>query len=245
VCVAEGYVFDDFTHATWEMVCDNPDANEIKFGEPRYVFDGFMRCKPLFLSSGEWVAFAYDQLSDRHAYNVSYDKGKTWTRMHGGKKLLTPFDEGMAYEMEDGAVRLFVRNELGEIGEAYSYDKCKTWTDTVLSGIPSPSTRFYVSRTPSGRILLVHNDHNKSRTNMTVKLSEDDGKTWKYSVCLDCRGDLSYPDADFFGGKIYLTFDRERRGAMEILFTKFTEEDIIAGVKPEITIISKPGLTEI
>ena len=80
---------------------------------------------------------------------------------------------------------------------------------------------------------------------MTVKLSEDDGKTWKYSVCLDCRGDLSYPDADFFGGKIYLTFDRERRGAMEILFTKFTEEDIIAGVKPEITIISKPGLTEI
>ena len=80
---------------------------------------------------------------------------------------------------------------------------------------------------------------------MTVKLSEDDGKTWKYSVCFDARAELSYPDVDFYDGKIFLTFDRERRGAMEILFTKFTEEDIIAGVKPEITIISKPGLTDI
>jgi hypothetical protein len=245
VCVAEGYVFDDFVHATWEMTCENPDADELVFSKPRYVFDGFMRCKPLFLSSGEWIAFAYDQLSDRHAYNISYDEGKSWTRMHGGKKLLTPFDEGMAYEMKDGTVRLFVRNELGAIGEAYSYDKCKTWTDTSLSDVVAPSTRFFVDRTPTGRIILIHNEHEKNRTNMTIKLSEDDGKTWKYSVCIDDRNDLSYPDAGYYDGRIYLTFDRERRGAKEILFTSFTEDDIINGVKPEITIVSKPGLTEI
>lgn len=245
VCEAEGFIFDDLEHSTWEVVCEDPDADEIKFSEPRYVFAGFMRCKPLFLSSGKWLAFAYDQLSDRHAYNVSLDKGKTWTRCHGGKKLFTPFDEGMAYEMQDGAVRLFVRNELGEIGEGYSYDGGETWTDTKPCGVPSPSTRFYVSRTPSGRILLVHNDHNKSRTNMTIKLSDDDGKTWKYSVCIDDRNELSYPDADFHDGKIYLIYDRERRGAKEILFTSFTEEDIMKGEKPEISIISKPGLTNI
>ena len=245
VCVREGYVFDDFTHASWEMVCDDPDADELKFSEPRYIFDGFMRCKPLFLSSGEWIAFAYDQLSDRHAYNISTDKGKTWTRMHGGKKLLTPFDEGMAYEMLDGTLRLLVRNELGEIGEAYSFDKGKTWTDTKLSGIISPSTRHYIARTPSGRIILVHNEHNKKRTNMTIKLSEDDGKTWKYSLLLDDRNDLSYPDLDFYDGKIFMTYDRERGGAKEIFFLSFTEDDIINGVKPEVTIVSKPGLTEI
>ena len=80
---------------------------------------------------------------------------------------------------------------------------------------------------------------------MTVKLSDDDGKTWAYSVCIDDRNELSYPDADFYGGRIYLTYDRERRGAKEILFTSFTEEDVINGVKPEIKVLSKPNYTEI
>ena len=46
---------------------------------------------------------------------------------------------------------------------------------------------------------------------------------------------------DFFDGKIYLTFDRERTGAKEIRLLVFTEDDIIS---PDTTlhsvIISKP-----
>ena len=54
-----------------------------------------------------------------------------------------------------------------------------------------------------------------------------------------------HPDVDFYDGKICMTYDRERRGAKEIFFLSFTEDDIINGVKPEVTIVSKPGLTEI
>ena len=52
-------------------------------------------------------------------------------------------------------------------------------------------------------------------------------------------GELSYPDADIYGEKIYLVYDRERQGAAEILFTSFTEEDILTGKTDfEIGVIS-------
>ena len=236
----EGYLFGDFRHAMWETVCEDPDADEPHFSEPRYLDMGFLRCKPLVLSSGRWLAFNYDQMSDRYGYSISDDRGRTFLRRYAGKKLATPFDEGMAYERRDGSVRLFLRSQLGEITECDSYDGGESFTDARLSGIDAPSTRFYVSRTPSGRILLVNNDDRAVRRNMTVYLSEDDGVSWAHTLCIDGRENLSYPDVDFYGGRIYLTYDRERTGAREILFTSFTEEEIIEGRMPTIRTVSKP-----
>ena len=100
---------------------------------------------------------------------------------------------------------------------------------------------FFVARTPSGRVLLVKNDHEKQRTNLTVCLSEDDGYTWNYQRCIDNREQLSYPDADFFDGKIYLVYDRERTGAKEILFTCFAEENLMdENYEFKISVVSRP-----
>ena len=245
VVVERNYVYDDMVHSTWEITCDNPDADDLVFSAPKFLSEGFTRCNPLKTASGKVFLWAYDQTSDKYTFGVSSDNGNTYERWQGGKKVRTPFDGGMAYQMQDGAIRFMARSEEGSIAESYSYDDGKTWTDGKSSGITAPSSRLFVSRTPSGRIILVHNDHDKRRTNMTVKLSEDDGKTWKYSLCIDDRNDLSYPDLDFYDGRIYLVYDRGRRVDNEILFTSFTEEDVINGVKPEIKVLSKPNYTEI
>ena len=234
------YAFDDFKHAEWEIVCDDPDADELKFTEPRYVFQGFLRCKPNVLENGDILYFAYDQIVKKYSYSISTDNGKTFTHHIGPEKISTVFDEGMAYQMSDGTVRLLMRSYKGCLVELYSKDNGRTWTNAMQSDIVSADTRFYVSYTPSGKLLLVVNDDPKSRTNMTIMLSEDEGKTWKYKKLLDTRENLSYPDVDFCGDDIYLVYDRERTGAKEILFAKFTEQDIIDGNEIEISIISKP-----
>ena len=59
---------------------------------------------------------------------------------------------------------------------------------------------------------------------MTISLSEDDGKTWKYSKCIDTREHISYPDADYYDGTVYLTYDRGRMSDREILFTSFRQK---------------------
>ncbi len=240
VTVNDGYLFADFTHARWEMVCEDPDAHDPQFSEPRYLGIGFLRCKPLVLKNGTQLHFNYDQIDPRYGYSITYDGGKTYERRYGAKKLLTPFDETMAYESLDGTVRMLARTKLGELGESLSHDGGKTWEEARLSGIDAPNTRFFVARTPSGRLLLIRNGDRVDRKNMTLSLSEDDGKTWKHNLCIDTRDHVSYPDADFYSGRIYLTYDRERTGAKEILFASLTEEDIINGRAPTIQIISKP-----
>lgn len=240
--VVDGYVFDDFEHAEWVMICDDPDAEEPVFSVPRYLDKGFLRCKPLVLQDGTWINFNYDQTSSRYGYSISKDQGKTYTHLYGAEKVPTPFDETMAYEKMDGSVRMLARSSVGELAESTSFDGGITWTDAIKSGIPNPNTRFYIARTPSGRILMVNNDTpTPPRSHMTVYLSEDDGETWAYKRCLDVRNPVSYPDVDFYDGKIYLTYDLGRTTEREILFASFTEEDIMDASRPiDIRIISKP-----
>ncbi|MBQ8508687.1 MAG: exo-alpha-sialidase [Clostridia bacterium] len=237
----DGWVFGDPRHTEWEMICENPDADELTFTEPRMLDIGFLRCKPLVTKSGRWINFNYDQMTDRYGYSISDDKGATWTRRYGAKKIATPFDEGMAYQKENGDIRMLARTSIGELAETTSHDDGLTWDETIPSGIDSPNTHFYIARTPSGRVLMINNDHRTSRCNMTVYLSEDDGVTWKYKRLIDGRNNLSYPDVEFHNGEIYLTYDRERTGAMEILFTRFTEADIMdESYSFDVKIVSKP-----
>lgn len=237
----DDYIFPDMRHTEWCAVCNDPDAKAPVFSKPRLLDVGFLRCKPLITNSGRWLFFNYEQLYDRYGYSVSDDMGKTFTRKYGGKKVATPFDEGMAYQRRDGSIHLFARTKLGYIAESISEDNGETWTDGMLTDIKSPNTRFFVSRTPSGRIILVNNDDTSVRQNMTVYLSDDDGKTFKYKKTVDDRRGVSYPDVAFDGDKIYLTYDRGRTGAKEILLLTFTEQDIISDdVTLTPAIVSKP-----
>ena len=223
---SDGYVFFDKTHAQWMIVCDNPDSDTPTFSEPRCIDKGFLRCKPLCTKSGRWILFNYSQDSEYYEYSISDDCGKTFERHSGAQKIPTPFDETMAYQKDNGDIRMFARSYIGALAESTSSDDGITWSETISSGIDNPNTRFFVAKTPTGNVLLINNDHKFKRRNMTVYLSKDDGKTWKYKRCIDSSMGLSYPDVDFYDGKIYLMYDKERWPKGEILFTSFTEEDI-------------------
>ena len=236
----EGVLFDDFTHAMWETVCDDPDAAEPSFSPARCLDIGFLRCKPTVKGDGGWIFWNYDQDHDRYGYSLSNDGGKTLSHRYGPKKLATAFDEAMSYERADGSIRMLARSALGVLAECISHDGGLTFSEARESDIPNPNTRFFISRTPTGRLLLILNDDARERKNMSAWLSEDDGVTWPHRLLLDGRTAVSYPDADFHDGRIYITYDRERTGAKEILFLSLTEEDIIAGRTPEVTVVSKP-----
>ena len=79
---------------------------------------------------------------------------------------------------------------------------------------------------------------------MSVWLSDDDGETWKYKKLIDDPSHhLTYPDADFYDGKIYITYDRGRRFENEIHLLTVTEEEIMReSDAPLISkIVSKPN----
>ena len=236
-------------------VCDNPDADELSWGEPFEIGGEVMMNKPIVLTTGEWLfpcAVWTEEMCgvtrikpsnevDRRAFAYkSVDNGKSFEKLGGVDMPKRSFDEHMLLELNDGRLATYVRTSYG-IGVSYSYDRGRTWTAGENSKFGGPCSRFFISRLKSGRILLVNHYDFKGRNNLTAMLSEDEGKTWKYKLLLDGRNSVSYPDAkEAEDGFIYITYDRERGcfkrtlneaygDAREILYAKITEQDIMAG----------------
>ena len=154
----------------------------------------------------------------------------------------TPFRKTYDNEVElkDGRLWMLVRTKYG-IGQAFSSDGGLTWSEGTDSGLGGPSSRFHIRRLRSGRLLLINHVNFTKRNNLTLLLSEDDGKTWSDGLMLDARDMVSYPDAtEAADGYIYITHDRERgcnkksaeeamSYAREVLVSRVTEADILAG----------------
>ena len=239
--IRDGYVFDDFRHTVWCATCRDPDAERLSFDPPRCLGIGFLRTKPLLLANGTRLYYNYDQIDPemRYGYSISDDGGKTLHRHYGPRKLETRFDEAMAYERRDGSIRMLARAKGGRLSETVSHDGGLTWEEARPSDIVCADTRFFVGRTPTGRLLLVTNDSALYRERLTVFLSEDDGASWPYRALVDARLPVSYPDVDFYDGRILLVYDYHRSQDGEILFASFTEEDIIKGRTISPRVISR------
>ena len=241
--------------AVYASICDDPDADEVQWCEPFKIGHDVMMNKPVVLSTGEWLfplavwnwdvrtlAPEYDSKTPEKGSFVykSSDNGKTFVKLGKADVPRRHFDEHMVVELRDGSLMMLVRTRYG-IGVSYSYDRGKTWTEGVDSGLGGPSSRFFIGRLRSGRLLLINHVNFTGRNNLTALLSDDDGKTWSKGLLLDGRSGVSYPDAtEGEDGYIYITYDRGR-GAYkktmeealacprEILVARVTEEDILKG----------------
>ena len=244
-------------HAVYAVICDEPDAEELVWSEPFIIGYDVLMNKPIVLTTGEWLfpVAAWDygvrslpsefdtKTKERGSFAYrTVDNGKTFEKIGVADVPKRSFDEHMILELKDGRLAMYVRTTYG-IGVSYSFDRGKTWTPGVDSGLGGPCSRFHIRRLKSGRLLLVNHIHFQGRNNLAAMLSEDEGKTWKYHLMLDERKDVSYPDVtEAEDGYLYITYDRERgafydslswdevySSAREILYAKIKEEDMMSG----------------
>ncbi len=236
-------------------ICNDPDADELIWGKEFCIGRGIMMNKPIVLSSGEWLfpiaiwktdlfyefrksELRTDDIAGSYVYKTA-DNGESFIKMGCADVRDRTFDEHMILEMDNGVLMMLVRTEYG-IGVSYSYDRGKTWSHGENSGLGGPNSRFHICRLSSGRVLLINHVNYLKRDHLTVLLSEDGGKTFPYSLLLDERNEVSYPDAmESADGYIYITYDRERgcfkksldeaHSCNREILTARLKEDIIAG----------------
>lgn len=239
--------------AQYAIVCDNPEQEQLVWGEERKIGHNVMMNKPLVLNSGEWLlpisvwdkktrSFLPDYSKERETGAFVYktsDNGKTFTKLGKACAEGRSFDEHMVVELSDGKLMMLIRTSYG-IGVSYSTDDGNSWSEPVDSKLKGPCTRFYIGKMPSGKYLLINHHNFQGRNNLTAFISDDDCKTFKYTLLLDERDQVSYPDVCYHNGFIYVVYDRERASnaksleeayscAREILYAKITEEDILSG----------------
>lgn len=139
----------------------------------------------LVLDPGRHVVMSY----------VSDDDGRSWRQSNvidlGGSGSHGGAMEGTLAELSDGRVWMLIRTTKGWFWEAFSSDGGLTWTDVRQSAIQSSTCCGTLGGLGSGRLALLWNrspegkpyDLN-SREELSLALSEDDGKTWAAPVVI-------------------------------------------------------------
>ena len=95
----------------------------------------------------------------------------------------------------------------------YSDDGGRNWSEGKDSAFPNPNSAVDFLKLASGNLLLVYNDSGTERVPLTVALSDDGDKSYKFKRNVGTKSDgYAYPIA-FQGhdGKIHIIFTSKGR----------------------------------
>jgi len=117
----------------------------------------------------------------------SDDHGETWDKIEVAEKI----NEAQMVELTTGDCMINARNQMDFRycrAVTVSSDYGKTWSDPVGDrNLPDPNCQgsiiqniFQIGKYKKDLLILSNNDSEEGRRNITIRLSDDNGKTWKY-----------------------------------------------------------------
>lgn len=186
------------------------------------------RNKPIVLSDGRILLPLYDETLFQPHFMISADNGATWK--NSGMMMQTQALQPTVIERTDGTLFCMMRNAAnGDIWQSTSPDKGKMWKAPTYSVLPNPGAATDMVKLASGHIALAFNNSHKERNPLSIALSEDEGRTWKYirNLEADASGSYAYPAiVQDSAGIIHVTYSFNRD---YIKHAEFNEEWIKEG----------------
>jgi predicted neuraminidase len=172
------------------------------------------RCKPTVLPTGRILLPLY---SDTYAVGImaiSDDKGRTWYASGplAGFGSIQP----AVLRRNDGTLVAYMREDgpIERIRVAESRDDGITWGPVGVTDMPNPGSGLDGLRLTDGNWALVYNDTTSERNSLVVSLSDDEGRSWKWTRHLERhdRGAYHYP-----------AMIQARDGAIHVVYSYFVE----------------------
>ena len=190
------------------------------------------RCKPTVLKSGRILLPLYSDTYSAGIMAISDDGGKTWTASQpiAGFGSIQP----SVLERKDGTLVAYMRENgvFKKVRAAESKDRGETWGTVYSTELPNPGSGLDAVRLASGNWLIVYNDTVRGRNSLAVSLSEDEGKTWKWTRHLEKHADGSYHYPAVIqakDGSIHAVYSYFVKGGKSMKHAKFNEEWVKAG----------------
>lgn len=175
--------------------------------------------------SGKLLHCMVNLKSGMHLFG-SDDHGKTWYFIDSP---ISPADESKIVELADGTwmVNARVNDKNGLRYVHTSSDEGKTWTTTAEPQLIDPGCNASIIRYTSmddgykkNRLLFSNAKSEKGRTNMTVRVSYDEGKTWSAGKTI-YSGSSAYSSLTVLkNGDVGLFFEKDDYS--ENVFTSFS-----------------------
>ncbi len=161
--------------------------------------EGWMtRQNPVVLPSGRILLPLYSDGFNMSLMAISDDMGETW-RPSLPIVGLGPIQPAVVRK-KDGTLYSYMRDSGGLPKRALwseSKDDGETWTPAIDTDIPNPGSSLAVRSLKDGRWVMAFNDADMGRHILTLAMSDDEGKTWKWKRDLERaeprEGSYAYP----------------------------------------------------
>ena len=152
---------------------------------------------------------------------ASRDGGKTWRISPAAVPAAPPTSEAAVAELSGKGLLLSMRNE-GRSGQRlwarweWSGDDAMTgnWSEP-WSALPDPTCMASLVRHSTGALLFANAAHPKQRVALTVRRSDDDGKTWSEGCVLEP------------GGAMYSSLAVLKNGDVGILYESVSDKGLV------------------
>jgi predicted neuraminidase len=204
-----------------------------RLGQKLYQRLGWQpRCKPTVLPSGRILLPLYTDTFSISIMAISDDGGKTWF----ASKPLVGFGniQPSVLRRDDGMLVAYMRENgpLDRIRVCESQDDGFTWGPVGVSELPNPGAGVDGVRLANGHWLIVYNDTTTGRSSLAVSISNDEGKTWKWTRHLEKHdaGQYHYPAViQGNNGQIHAVYSYFVTGGKSMKHAAFNEAWVQAG----------------
>jgi predicted neuraminidase len=175
------------------------------------------RAHPIELPGGRILLPLYSDGFDFSLMAISDDRGATWTSS-------APLMGGIAVQpslarRRDGTIVAFLRDNgppPKRILVSESRDNGETWSIARDTEWPNPGSGLEVIVLKDGRWAMIYNDTERGRESLAVSLSDDEGKTWKWTQHLE-KDTVNKPPGSFH----YPSIIQARDGTLHATYSYF------------------------
>src|SRR5262245_53088044 len=209
------------------------DKLKERLGDKLYQRLGWQpRCKPTVLPSGRILLPLYTDTFSISIMAVSDDGGANW---YASKPLIGFGNiQPAVLRRNDGSLMAYMRENgpIKRIRVSESKDDGLTWGPVGASELPNPGSGLDGLRLANGHWLLIYNDTTSGRNSLAVSLSEDEGKSWKWTRHLEKEktGSYHYPSIiQAHDGTIHAVYSYFVAGGKSMKHAAFNEAWIRAG----------------
>ncbi|MGC9352846.1 MAG: exo-alpha-sialidase [Mariniphaga sp.] len=198
--------------------------------DPKKREVGWMtRIQPLTLPSGKILLPLYSDGYNMSLLVMSDDNGDTWKVSEPivGRGNIQP----TLLRKKDGSIVAYMRDSgdaPGRVFKSSSEDNGYSWDPALKIDIPNPGSSLAAISLNNGNWVLVYNNTENGRHRLAVSLSDDEGKTWKWTNYLENeapdKGGFSYPNViQTADGMIHVSYSYQLPNEKTIKHAWFNE----------------------
>jgi predicted neuraminidase len=211
--------------ASYKLYARTTDDSGHTWGDPVQVIDKVSwgsRSNGIKLATGELVLPVYHFSKQTAAVVRSQDGGQTWQR-HGNvlPEGKVGANEPTIAQLPDGELLMVVRSRKGFLWQSRSQDRGITWSEPVKTDMIAAASSHNLYTTKSDHLLLTHNAcAPPRRTPLTIRASDDGGKSWGEPLTL-VKIQHPTPDEEVFSRSVcYPSVTELSDGSLLVVWTK-------------------------